>query len=91
MLLCSDISTFNNIMYMYCHHSNKKHLEVVQWLIKNAKLNDDTAGICKVIESYTERKLEESVFAREPEHYERHFCAYISGIESHFVCVQGRM
>ena len=55
-------------MYMYCYHSSKKHFDVVQWLIKNAKLNDDTAGICNVIESYTKRKLEDSVFAREPEH-----------------------
>ena len=42
--LCYEISTFNNIMYMYSHHSSKNHLEMVQWLIKNAKLNDDTAG-----------------------------------------------
>ena len=31
-------------MYMYSHHSSMNHLEVVQWLIKNTKLNDDTAG-----------------------------------------------
>ena len=31
-------------MHVYSHYSRKDHLEVVWWLIKNAKLNDDTAG-----------------------------------------------
>jgi hypothetical protein len=30
-------------VYVYSHHSREEHLEVVQWLVKNAKLNDDTA------------------------------------------------
>ena len=53
---------------MYFHHSSKNHFKVVQWLIKNAKLNDDIAGICKVIATYTKRKLEDSVFVWEQEH-----------------------
>ena len=31
-------------MYVYSYYFSNDHLEVVQWLIKNAKLNDDTAG-----------------------------------------------
>ena len=31
-------------MNMYSHHSRKNQLEVVQWLIKNTKLDDDTAS-----------------------------------------------
>ena len=30
-------------MCVYSLHSRGNHPEVVQWLIKNAKLNDDTA------------------------------------------------
>ena len=33
----------HSIMCLYSHHFSYNHLEVVQWLIKNAKLNDDTA------------------------------------------------
>jgi hypothetical protein len=31
-------------MYVYSHHSSNGHVEVVQWLIKNTKFDDDTAG-----------------------------------------------
>ena len=31
-------------MHVYSHHSRRNHLEVVLWLIKNTKVNDDTAG-----------------------------------------------
>ena len=32
------------VYILHSHHSRKNRLKVVQWLIKNAKLNHDTAG-----------------------------------------------
>ena len=39
-----NYSWLHSILYVYCHHSSNHHPEVVLWLIKNTKLNDDTAG-----------------------------------------------